>query len=148
MKKIQRINFCSFICKGSSISFEELCEKGEAIDFKVPQSTDDGAGTRICIFSSGSTGEPKGVVINADAWRLSKSVRPHLSMPHVGIMWQALGHSSARRCLYADILGGGRSYSCKKVSELRDIIRQVRPTMFSSTPAFWNSLHQEFEQVI
>lgn len=111
-------------------------------NYRVPRNVDHKHGTNVCIFSSGSTGEPKGIVISAQAWQISRS--EHLTLPWVGVLYQSLGHSSGRRCLYNDVMGGGRVYCCPFTHELRAIIRQVRPTLLSATPRFWNSLHQEF----
>lgn len=99
-------------------------------------------GTKVCVFSSGSTGAPKGVLHNSRSWKLNTRALEHMQMPWVGVAWQPL--PSMRRQVMADLLGGGRVLLVASTANLHELIARVRPTVLTSTPRFWCDLYADY----
>ena len=101
------------------------------------------------IFSSGSTGAPKGAMLNEETFRRRVCVQYLLPDPCVVISYMPLAHSFDRVNVLSHFIGGGRiAFHTGPTATIGETLEAARPTSFSSTPRFWNTLYQEFQHLL
>ena len=102
------------------------------------------------IYTSGSSGFPKGVMISDSAFR---SLFPDDLSPsngnYIGFAYQPLAWYGGRNNLYATFFRGGRAgFSTGDVSKLMEELALVRPRMFAAPPIIWNKIYLEFRNAL
>ncbi|CAF4013379.1 unnamed protein product, partial [Adineta steineri] len=102
------------------------------------------------IYTSGSSGFPKGVIINKDTfWSnflrcYSLSYSEYVSFVYEPLAWLS-GRESA---ITAFIRGGRTGFSSGDVSRLIEEMALVRPTQFGGPPTIWNKIYSEFKATL
>ena len=97
------------------------------------------------MYTSGSTGRPKGAMLSSAV--MARRVGPDGLFPDplISISYMPPAHSFDRVASLQMIAAGGRlAFHCLAPSELLETFQLVRPTVFSSTPRLWNSLHAQY----
>lgn len=126
------------------ISFEELIKIGEDItcDFTPPSASDLAT---IC-FSSGSTGDPKGVMLTHR--NLVASISGVLSMgipiysTDVYLSYLPLAHSYERILVEVMLARGGAiGFYSGDIMKLLEDVSELQPTIFTSVPRVYNKLY-------
>jgi fatty acid CoA ligase FadD9 len=102
------------------------------------------------IYTSGSSGFPKGVMISDGALRSLFTVEPS---PYTGefivFSYQPLAWYGGRNTLLAAFLCGGRvGFSTGNVSRLMEELALIRPMMFPAPPSIWNKIYSEFKTAL
>jgi long-chain acyl-CoA synthetase len=105
------------------------------------------------MYTSGTTGPPKGVVIPQRnvLWLTGATNRslPPPAEPGRSISYLPLAHATGRTVdLWLPLSNGGTVHFCPDTSELFQIAAEIRPTALVGVPRIWEKLHAGLEAAI
>jgi fatty acid CoA ligase FadD9 len=98
------------------------------------------------IYTSGSSGFPKGAMISENVFRTTFPIRNlSLNDERVKFCYRPLAWITDRKATIAAFLEGGcTGFSTGNVSRLMEELTLIAPTSFSAPPTFWNKIYSEF----
>ncbi|CAF1606423.1 unnamed protein product [Adineta ricciae] len=102
------------------------------------------------IYTSGSSGFPKGAIISEGAFRATfpRWFLPS-SLERVTFSYRPLVWAADRDAIITTFLCGGRTgFYTGDTSRLMEELALVRPTYFGSPPAIWNKIYTEFKTAL
>ncbi len=140
----------------TSLYFDEFMRLGEgtAHDGLVEERTarasaDD---TANILYTSGTTGEPKGVVLRhanyLEAFRTHRIRLPQVTDRDVSMCFLPLTHVFERGWTYVCIERGTQVCINLRPQDIQTTIREVRPTVMCSVPRFWEKVYQGVQERI
>ncbi len=122
------------------IGFEEFLSLGENIsdaDFDARTSTVIPSDPAGIVYTSGTTGTPKGAVLTHDNITFTaQSVKGSTNIidGDEGFLFLPLAHVFARTCVYTAVLTGCSMTFTRSVETIAEDIRTARPHWFASVP--------------
>lgn len=93
------------------------------------------------VFTSGSTGLPKGAMFSATNWRAQIIGRFATPLIQRTISWTVSDRINDMRGLF---YGGAIGIFNGDISRVFEDLGEIRPHQLNATPAFWNKLYAEF----
>ena len=102
------------------------------------------------IYTSGSSGFPKGAMISEKAYRETFARWfPPPQAERVNFCYRPLAWAADRDAAISVFLGGGRvAFSTGNIDLLMEELALVRPTSFSGAPSIWNKIFAEYQATI
>jgi len=137
-------------------SWESIVGRTEPLGGRPMRDANDIA---MLLYTSGSTGEPKGVMQNFGTLTRTSELRVHmnheLGLLPADVEWRVLSYlplahvyeRAAIEC-YALFAGGGRVYFTESLSSFMEDLKRARPTLFVSVPRLWLKFQQAVFQSI
>ncbi len=132
------------------VTFQDLRAEGRAGKPLAPFRPGPGADPLATLmYTSGSTGSPKGAMITHRIWRSHWALHPLGQLarfPHIGINFYPLSHAMGRLAVVRGmVLGGVTHFSLMgDRSTLFEDIRLVRPTFLSLVPRVSEMVHNAY----
>ncbi|GCD92798.1 carboxylic acid reductase [Embleya hyalina] len=127
-----------------------VTERGRTLPPAAPvrrPTAADAETMRLLVYTSGSTGEPKGAIYTERMLRRlwMGSIPADDGLPWITVQYLPLSHVAGRTALFHTLGHGGTAYFTAKsdVSTLFDDIRLVRPTQLMLVPRICDTLHRE-----
>eukprot|EP00026_Physarum_polycephalum_P001098 Phypoly_transcript_01099.p1 GENE.Phypoly_transcript_01099~~Phypoly_transcript_01099.p1 ORF type:complete len:1206 (+),score=157.70 Phypoly_transcript_01099:60-3677(+) len=126
------------------VNFVELELSGSSN--KIPPIRSLTSSLSSIVYTSGSTGSPKGVMFTASA--MNASLKSSITVGDAGkivlLEYLPLSHTRAayRHCC---LLGGQYALYNKGLSDLFSVAQVVNPTRFRGVPLVWNKLYMEYQ---
>lgn len=133
---------------GIAFYYSDFLELGSArhdkeIEIRQAQASVDD--TAIIMYTSGTTGEPKGVVLNhsnfLETMRIHDLALPTFSENDRSIAFLPLSHIFERAWCYYCLYRGTTIYINLRPQEIQKTIQEVRPTVMCSVPRFWEKVY-------
>ena len=97
------------------------------------------------IYTSGTTGEPKGVMLThanfSEIFRIHDIRLTNLSEKDLSMCFLPLTHIFEKAWSYYCLYKGITVAVNKEPGEIRETIKQVRPTLMSNVPRFWEKVY-------
>jgi len=106
--------------------------------------------TATIVYTSGSTGDPKGVIlthknITSNAFSVKRKFR--VTSEDVFLSFLPLCHMFERTCAYyATLFAGATIAYVKDISTVADDIREIRPTIFITVPRLIEKIYESVEK--
>jgi len=128
------ISLAALMEKGESVSDAELNERLAAVQM------DDVA---LLVYTSGTTGLPKGAMLSHRGIELTGTAVPkvfsHLVGTHVrGVSYLPLCHAAEQGVTnFAGLVLKSETYFCSDLTQIKDYLTQVHPTVFLAVPRVW-----------
>lgn len=97
------------------------------------------------LYTSGTTGEPRGVMLHHfnydEAMRIHETAIPQLTENDVALSFLPLTHVLERAWTYLCFYRGAEVCVNLRPHEVRESLREVRPTAMCSVPRFWEKVY-------
>lgn len=104
------------------------------------------------IYTSGTTGEPKGVMLThanfLQAFRIHDKRIDNLSEKDLSMCFLPLTHIFEKAWTYYCLFKGVAVAVNKEPGEIRKTIKQVRPTVMSNVPRFWEKVYEGVKETM
>ena len=102
------------------------------------------------IYTSGSSGFPKGAIISEDAYRATfVNWFTSCLIERIVFCYRPLAWAADRDAAISTFLNGGRiGFSTGDVNRLMEELAIVRPTQFSAPPNIWNKIYAEYKAAL
>ncbi|KAL6055781.1 Long chain acyl-CoA synthetase 7, peroxisomal [Balamuthia mandrillaris] len=129
----------------SVVAFSAVTRQGSQHLMEPVKRAPDALAT--VMYTSGSTGEPKGAMMTDKRWNHFVSKQYLMPKPCVLLSYEPLAHVMARQNIYIVMCVGGQLALWKgEMSQLFSEMQVVRPTMISAVPRVWNCLYAEYQE--
>ncbi len=104
------------------------------------------------IYTSGSTGEPKGVMLTHanfhKAFRIHDERLTQFSEKDLSMCFLPLTHIFEKAWTYYCLFKGATVAVNKEPSKIRETIKEVRPTVMSNVPRFWEKVYEGVKETM
>lgn len=141
----------------NSIYFEEFLQLGDdaslqaEVDRRTVEAPEQDDIANI-LYTSGTTGEPKGVALYhsmyMEAFRTHEIRIPSLNDQDVSMCFLPLTHVFERGWTYVCLERGATVCINLRPADIQTTIKEVRPTVMSSVPRFWEKVYQGVQERI
>ncbi|XP_019858162.1 PREDICTED: carboxylic acid reductase-like isoform X1 [Amphimedon queenslandica] len=130
----------------------EFLKKGKDQLINIASFKTDPEQIYTIAYTSGSTGTPKGCVFSRSLWLkhiLSPSTIGFMGIKRIWFSFQPPSHMMERESFHMTLLGGYKAGIYRgTIEHLFDDMRMVRPTVITSTPRFFLTIYNKYQQAL
>ena len=140
----------------TSIYFDEFLKQGEGLPYndEVERRTAEVSSADIAniLYTSGTTGEPKGVMLHhfnyREAFRIHDIRLPFMTDQDVSMNFLPLTHVFEKAWTYLCIHRGVQVCINLRPQDIQTTIKEIRPTLMCSVPRFWEKVYAGVQEKI
>ena len=125
-------------------------ESDDALEARLAEMREDDVA--LLIYTSGTTGVPKAVQLDhAGIVQMTEGLLDNFPMlrgdtPYRVVSYLPLSHVAEQAATnFAQLSTGGEAYFCPAITEIKDYLTMVRPTVFLGVPRVWEKFQAALE---
>ncbi|MGV0742475.1 carboxylic acid reductase [Mycolicibacterium sp. XJ870] len=132
-------------------TFADLLDQGRDLPQAPAPQTDEADQLALLVYTSGSTGAPKGAMYLQSAvakfWRRNSAAWLAPTTASINLSFMPMSHVMGRGILYASLAAGGTCYFAARsdLSTLLEDLALTRPTELNFVPRVWEMIFGEFQ---
>jgi len=130
------------------LDFETITKNNLLAEDKVNSSNLKRTSPACIIYTSGTGGNPKGVILSHggilnNLEGAKEIIEPLIDKKPIFLTWLPLSHSYEHTVQFVQIAVGAKVFYAEKIEKLLDNISEAKPTIMTAVPRFYQNLYNK-----